>query len=204
MRATYSPSTCGMHHMSLRQGLRSLSARRRRTVSRERLSCGVSLTNCPASSSRVHRARPAGGLEQAVATSRASSWPESFRLAPGAWLFAQRRFQVAEHEAPLGPVHGRAAHADAAYDLRIAAAGIRRQQNLRPLELACAMLTAAQQRRQFAALGLAQFHPIAYIHLCLLLRHRRTTESDGRRESPCQNLHVETGPVSGVYPPLHA
>ena len=32
MRATYSASTCGMHHMSLRQGLRSFSARRRRTV----------------------------------------------------------------------------------------------------------------------------------------------------------------------------
>ena len=27
MRATYSPSTCGMHHMSLRQGLRSFSAK---------------------------------------------------------------------------------------------------------------------------------------------------------------------------------
>jgi hypothetical protein len=39
-----------------------------------------------------------------------------------AWLFAQRRFQVAEHEAPLGPVHGRATHADAARDLRVAAA----------------------------------------------------------------------------------
>src|SRR5262252_9128663 len=34
MRATNSPSTCGMHHMSLRQGLSSFSARRRRTVSR--------------------------------------------------------------------------------------------------------------------------------------------------------------------------
>jgi hypothetical protein len=35
MRATYSASTCGMHHMSLRHGLRSFSARRRRTVSRD-------------------------------------------------------------------------------------------------------------------------------------------------------------------------
>ena len=69
--------------MSLRQGLRSFSASRRRTVSRETLSCSVSLTISPANSSRVQRARPCGGLEQAVATSRASSLPESLRLAPG-------------------------------------------------------------------------------------------------------------------------
>src|SRR5208282_1896128 len=36
-----------------------------------------------ANSSSVHRARPAGGLAQAVATSRASSLPVSFRSAPG-------------------------------------------------------------------------------------------------------------------------
>ena len=30
------------------------------------------------------------------------------------------------------------------------------------------MLAAAQQTRQFAAFGLAQFDPVAYIHLCLL------------------------------------
>ena len=30
------------------------------------------------------------------------------------------------------------------------------------------MLAAAQKRREFAALGLAEFDPIAYIHLCLL------------------------------------
>src|SRR5271167_2521295 len=83
MRATYSPSTCGMHHMSLRHGLRWFSARRRRTVSRERLPCSVSLTSSSANSSRVQRARPSGGFEQAVATSRASSLPESLRSAPG-------------------------------------------------------------------------------------------------------------------------
>ena len=43
----------------------------------------VSLTSSPANSSRVQRARPSGGLEQAVATSRASPLPESLRLAPG-------------------------------------------------------------------------------------------------------------------------
>src|SRR3954447_7564836 len=72
-----------MHHIFSHQGLRSFSAKRRRTVSRERLSCGVRRTISPASSSRVQRARPSGGLEQAVATSSASSWPESLRAAPG-------------------------------------------------------------------------------------------------------------------------
>src|SRR6266568_2402227 len=60
MRATYSPSTCGMHHMSLRHGLRWFSAKRRRTVSRDRSSCSVSVTIAPASSSSVQRARPSG------------------------------------------------------------------------------------------------------------------------------------------------
>src|SRR6266852_9119844 len=83
IRATYSASTCGMHHMSLRHGLISFSASRRRTVSREMLSCSVSRTIAPASRSRVQRARPSGGLEQAVATSRASCLPESLRPAPG-------------------------------------------------------------------------------------------------------------------------
>src|SRR5260370_7996351 len=72
-----------MHHMSLRHGLRSFSAKRRRTVSRDRPPCSVSLTISPASSSRVQRARPAGGLEQAVATRSASSLPVSLRRAPG-------------------------------------------------------------------------------------------------------------------------
>ena len=32
------------------------------------------------------------------------------------------------------------------------------------------MLSTAQQRREFRALGLAEFDPIAYIHPCLLIR----------------------------------
>src|ERR1035437_6264316 len=61
-----------MHHMFLRHGLRSFSAKRRRTVSREMLSCSVGLTSSFANSSRVQRARPSGGFEQAVATSKAA------------------------------------------------------------------------------------------------------------------------------------
>jgi hypothetical protein len=37
------------------------------------------------------------------------------------------------------------------------------QQNLRALELARRMLAAAQERREFAALGLAEFDAVAYI-----------------------------------------
>lgn len=68
--------------MSLRQGLRPFSAKRRRTVSCDRLLCSVSLTIAPASSLSVQRARPFGGLAQAVATSKASSFV-SLRSAPG-------------------------------------------------------------------------------------------------------------------------
>src|SRR5271157_4274404 len=194
-----------MHHMSLRHGLRSFSAKRRRTVSRDTLSCAVSLTSSPDSSSSVQRARPAGGLEQAVATSRASSLPESLRFAPGRGSSLERRLQVAEDEAALSPIDGRAAHANIGRDRLVAGAAIRRQQYLRPLEPACRMLAAAQKLRQFGAFGLAEFDPIAYIHPCLLvLRHARTAESDGRSESPCKNLHTQAGPISGVYPPLHA
>src|SRR6187397_3742010 len=72
-----------MHHMALRQGLTSFSSSRRRTVSRERSTCSVSLTISPASRSSVHRARPCGGFEQAVATSSASCLPDILRSAPG-------------------------------------------------------------------------------------------------------------------------
>src|SRR3954467_11831492 len=53
MRATYSPSTLGTHHIFSRQGLSAFSVRRRRTVSRERLSCSVRRTISPASSSTL-------------------------------------------------------------------------------------------------------------------------------------------------------
>jgi hypothetical protein len=152
MRATNSPSTCGMHHMSLRQGLSSFSAKRRRTVSRQTLSCSVSLTSSSASSSSVQRARPSGGFEQAVATSRASSLPESLRSAPGRGS-SLRRLQVANHEAALGPIDGRAAYPDAPRDLLVADAGIRSQQNLCTRQLARRVPAAAEVRlsssRQF-------------------------------------------------------
>src|SRR4029077_3248367 len=68
-----------MHHISLRQGLRWFSAKRRRTVSRDRSVCSVSWTIAPANNSRVQRARPSGRVEQAVATRSASSLPVSLR-----------------------------------------------------------------------------------------------------------------------------
>src|SRR5215212_1022218 len=55
----------------------------RRTVSSLRLSSSVSATSLSASSCMVQRARPCGGVEQAVATRSASCLPSSLRLAPG-------------------------------------------------------------------------------------------------------------------------
>src|SRR6202166_2385852 len=136
MRATYSPSTFGMHHMSLRQGLRSLSARRRRTVSCDRLLCSVSLTIAPASSSSVQRARPSGGLVQAVATSKASSLPVSLRSAPGRGSSLSARSRLPSTKRRLVPVHGGTAHRRRVRNLFIAATGIGRQQYLGALEFA--------------------------------------------------------------------
>src|SRR6185436_6887662 len=202
MRATYSPSTCGIHHMSLRQGFRSFSAKRRRTVSREMPSCSVRRTSSPASSSSVQRARPTGGLEQAVATSRASSLPESLRVAPGrgssrsaaSRLPSTKRCLVRYTVEPPTPtlLAISASPMPASAASKICARLSLRAECLPPLK------SAVSSPRS------AWLHPIAYIHLCLLLRHRRTTESDGRREPPCKSLHAQAGPVSGVYPPLHA
>ena len=94
----------------------------------------------------------------------------------GARLLAQRRLQVAQHEAPLGPVHRRAADPDAAGDLLVAGPGIGRQQDLRPLELARRMLAAAQQRCELVAFGLAQVDPVPYIHSDLLEGETRRIE----------------------------
>ena len=86
----------------------------------------------------------------------------------GARLFAERLLQVADHKAALGPLYGRAANANAGRDVIVAGSRVGGPQNLRSLELAHRMLASAQKRREFAALCLAEFDSIAYIHLCLL------------------------------------
>src|ERR1700741_308995 len=188
MRATNSPSTCGMHHMSLRHGLSSFSVRRRRTVSREMSSCSVSLT----SSSATKLQGPTGAAFGRVRTGRRDQqgllFARKLTGRAGPRLFAQRRLQIAEHEAALGPINRRSSHSDAPCDLLVAGAGVCSQQNLRALELARRMLAAAQKRFEFVALGLAQFDLIAYIHPCL--HHRGTDEQLNR--------------MAGVSPPAKA
>ncbi len=97
-------------------------------------------------------------------------------LSTRARLFAQRRLQVAQHQAPLGAVHRRAAHPDTAGDLLVAGARIGRQQDLRLLQLAHRMLAAAQERCELGAFGLAQFDPIPYIHSDFLKGKTRRIE----------------------------
>ena len=79
-------------------------------------------------------------------------------------LLAQGSLQIAFHKAALGPADGGKADPDGTDNLRVATAGIGRQQNLRPLEFAGGMFAATEHRRQFVSLGLAQFDPITYIH----------------------------------------
>src|SRR3954467_2118378 len=109
MRATYAPAILGTRHIFSRQGLSSFSANRRRTVSRERLSCAVRRTISPASSSMVQQARPLGGLEHA-AVGRAGArgrYEECFLLdsefasGAGTGLLIKRLLDVPLHEAAL-------------------------------------------------------------------------------------------------------
>jgi hypothetical protein len=83
-------------------------------------------------------------------------------------LLAKRLLEIAFDETALGPRHRRGPHRHDAGNLVITAARIGRQQDLRPFEFAYGMLAAAQHRLQCAVLGLAQFDPVAYIHLDLL------------------------------------
>ena len=149
-----------------------------------------------ASSSSVQRARPSGGFAQAVATSKASSLPVSLRSAPGrgSSLSARSRLPSTKRrlvrytvEPPTASVRG---------DLVIAAAGIGRQQYLGSLELAGGSLAFAQHRGEFTAFGLAQFDPITYIHLGLLVGEpdESTNESKIRRRSQPQRskLHAKS------------
>src|SRR6266481_4993208 len=203
MRATYSPSTRGMHHISLRQGLRPFSANRRRTVSPDRLSCPVSLTMASASSSSVQRARPLGGFAQAVATSKASSLPVSLRSAPGrgSSLNARSRLPSTKRRLVRYTVEPPTATARAiSSSLRPASAA----SNIwARLSLRAAHLPFAQHRGEFIAFGLAQFDPITYIHLDLLVGgpDESTNESKIRRRAQPQRsrLHRKARPVSGFH-----
>jgi hypothetical protein len=90
--------------------------------------------------------------------------PVSLRYPPGRGSSLKARPKIAFREAALGPADGGKTDAHGPGNLLVAAAPIGCQQNLRPLELAGGVLAAAEHRRQFIALGLAQFDPITYIH----------------------------------------
>ena len=76
------------------------------------------------------RVRAGGCHEQGFLLAR------ELALRPRPRVLAQRPFQIAFHEAPLGAVHGGAAHRHGAGNLLVAAAGVGRQQYLGALELA--------------------------------------------------------------------
>src|SRR5215831_12391392 len=206
MRATYSASTCGLHHIFLRQGCSLLSARRRRTVSRETLSCSVSLTRALANRFSVQRARPSGGLEQAVATNSASSLPVSLRPAPGrgsSLSAASRlpstkrrlvRYTVEPPTPTLLAISSSLAPASAASKIcaRLSLRTACRPPPSRALSSSRSVWLSSTGYRMFICAPCAHW------------RRGRTTESDGRSESFRKNVHAQTGAVPGVYPPVHA
>src|SRR3954447_24189193 len=200
MRATYSPSIFGTHHIFSRQGLSSFSARRRRTVSRETLSCSVRRTISPASSSMVQRARPSGGREHAVATRSASLMAGKLAGSSGTGLLGQGLVEIAFHEAALGPVDGRSADAQALGDGIVRHSGIGSEQDLGALELAGCMPAAAQQGLELTALGFVQLDPVAYVHRASPLREAQMNRSCGDVR---ENLYRAAGSVPGLYRRLH-
>jgi hypothetical protein len=80
-------------------------------------------------------------------------------------LLTERQFEIAFHEAALGPVNRGTANRNAARDRRVIDPGVGSQQDLGPLHLAHGMFAAAQHRRERRAFRLAQVHPVPYIHL---------------------------------------
>jgi hypothetical protein len=77
-------------------------------------------------------------------------------LRPRTHILAQRPFQIALHEAPLGTIHRGTSHRHRVRNLFIAAAGIGRQQYLGALEFAGGSFALAQHRGKVTAFGLAQ------------------------------------------------
>jgi hypothetical protein len=140
--------------------------------------------------------RPAGAAFGRVCASRCHQQgfclASELALRPRTRILAQRPFQIAFHEAPLGPVHGGTTHRHRARDLFIAAAGIGRQQYLGALELAGGSFALAQHRGEFTAFGLAQFDPITYIHPDLLVGgpDESTNESKIRRRPQPQRSRL--------------
>jgi hypothetical protein len=64
----------------------------------------------------------AGGLEQAVATKRASSLPVKLAIRARTWLLAESRRRIAEDKTSFGTINRGPADADAPDDLRVAKA----------------------------------------------------------------------------------
>src|SRR5262249_11580295 len=179
---------------------------RRRTGSRDRSSCSVSLTIAPANNSRVQRTRPSGGFEQAVATSSASSLPVSLRAAPGrgSSLSAASRLPSTKRRLVryiVDPAMARLVAIASSLTPESAAS-----RDLRPLQLARRVLATAQQRGQRLALALVQLDPVTYIHRCPPAVEGTTDESGTRPVSPLfpTRLHIQAGPILSLYLRLYS
>src|SRR4051812_2756693 len=196
MRATYSPSIFGTHHIFSRQGLSSFSARRRRTVSRETLSCSVRRTmqfDGPASAA-LGRAGARGRDQKSFLLAG------ELALGAGTGLFMQGLPESALHEVALGPVDGGAPYTEALGNGLVRHPGVGRQQDLSSLELAGCMLATAEQRPKLRTLGFAQLDPITYVHFASPSREAQMNRlCDDVREK----LHRAAGAILGLHRRLY-
>ena len=195
-----------MHHMSLRHGLSSFSASRRRTVSRDSSACSVSLTISSASNSRVQRARPSGWLlsRRSRHQQRLLLLPVSLRAAPGrgSSLGAASRLPSTKRRLVRYIVEPAMARLVAiASSLTCARIGC--QRDLRPLQVARRVLATRSARcGQLLALALVQLHPVTYIHQCPPAGWGPTNGSATRSvAAPLRKLrlHIQAGPIPRFY-----
>ena len=192
--------------MSLRHGLRSFSARRRRTVSRDSSSCSVSLTISPASSSSVQRARPSGGLGAGGRHQQRLLLAAELALRAGPRLLAERASRLPSTKRRLVRYTVEPPTTDAGGDRP------RRSRRHRPpagsapasacAPHACRRSAARSARR--ARLGSAR---PGTVHSSLSPKVEGTTdESAARAVSPAfrARLHTQAGAVPGLHLRLHA
>jgi len=143
-----------MHHMSLRQGLRSFSAKAPpHGLTRDSLVLGE-LDQFPRQTVRASNVRGLRWFGTGRRDQERLLFAESLRLAPGRGSSQSAASRLPRNEALLGPIDVEPpAPTLLAISSSLAPASAA-SKNLRPLELAHRVLAPAQKRGEFGALGL--------------------------------------------------
>src|SRR6516225_9216774 len=161
MRATYSASTLGMHHISFCQGFEMVLCQAaadglpRQAIMIGELDHGAGQQLQRPAGASCRRARTGGGDEESLLVGG------QLAIGAGARLLAQGGFEIAFNEVALGPVDSRTADSDSCGNVVVAEAAVGSEQDLGSFELAGGVLAAADERSEFGALGFSQLDVVA-------------------------------------------